>query len=300
MVVDDDDDPKTVPAGNEPAGNQDAPAPTESPEGDEPEGEAETPATDDVLADAADDGQDDDDEGDEGDGQEQKKTRLRRYREQAERLRAENEALRSRGSDSVPSDAAQLQRAFEYAVWQEIGDPPNPADPKYQNDYVALSIDRQAWETDRRQVSRQKRQEFKLMIEQEQARFASRVDDHRDRVVRFKTKVPDYDAVMAKANLPVAPHVERLLLESKKSEQLGYVLAKEASQKTLARLNRMRPEDAAREIGRLEGRLSLPAQTRTQTQARKPITPLKGGGTSPPSQTAQVNAYIKKMYGNNA
>ena len=35
---------------------------------------------------------------------------------------------------------------------------------------------------------------------------------------------------MAKATLPVAPHVERLLLQSKKSERLGYVLGKEREQ----------------------------------------------------------------------
>jgi len=48
-----------------------------------------------------------------------------------------------------------------------------------------------------------------------------------------------------------------------------------------------RGKSAAREIGRLEGRLSLP-NGKSQTQARKPITPLRGSGASPPSGLAKV------------
>jgi hypothetical protein len=110
--------------------------------------------------------------------------------------------------------------------------------------------------------------------------------------------VKDFDEVMSRATLPVAPHVERLLLASKKSDKLTYVLGR--NQAKLAQLNRSSPEEAAREIGRLEGRLSLPSATKTKTQARKPITPLKGSGAAPPSETAAVNAYIKKTYGDRA
>jgi hypothetical protein len=97
---------------------------------------------------------------------------------------------------------------------------------------------------------------------------------------------------MARATLPVMPHVERLLLASKKSDRLTYVLGK--NQAKLAQLNRSSPEEAAREIGRLEGRLSLPP-TKSKTQARKPITPLRGSGASPPSGLAAVNAWAKKQ-----
>ena len=170
-------------------------------------------------------------------------------------------------------------------MWQEIGDPPNPADPKYQDDYVALSI-ASAGMGNRPATSHAPGPREVRDHDQATSKSVSPnlVADHKERVARFKTKVKDFDEVMAKATLPVAPHVERLLLESKKSERLGYVLAK--NQAKLAQLNRMNPEAAAREIGRLEGRLSLPQQPKTQTQARKPITPLKGGGASPPSQTA--------------
>lgn len=300
----DDDDPKTAPApAGRPAGEPEASTPTEQPpEGEQPEGEQtekEAPADDqlDLGEEADEQDEDDDDEGEgEGDEPKRKPKRLERYRRQAERLRAENEALRNRTSGALPPDQVQLQRAFEQRVYEQIGDPPREED--YQNNYVGLERARQVYEFDKRTVMRETAKEFKQAIKQEQDRVADLVADHKERVSRFRTKVKDYDEVMARATLPVAPHVERLLLQSKKSHHLGYVLGR--NQSKLAQLNRMNPEDAAREIGRLEGRLSLPPQTRTQTKARKPITPLKGSGVSPPSGLNAVNAWMKKQYGDRA
>ena len=123
------------------------------------------------------------------------------------------------------------------------------------------------------------------------------VAEHKERVARFRSRVKDFDATMAKATVPVHPHVERLILESKKSHRLMWHLAQDQSK--LVKLNNMSPDAAAREIGRIEGRLSLP-QPKQQTQARKPVTPLRGGGASPSSELSAVNAYIKKQYGDRA
>lgn len=300
----DDDEPKLpleqAPAGR-PANDQQPEAePTEPPEGEQPEGEeteTKPPVDDDDTGDADDeqddDNDDDDDDEEEGDAKPRPK-RIERYRREAERLKAENAALRNRTA-GVPDDQAQLQRAFEYAVHQEIGDPPREED--YKGNYVAFHEARQAWEIDRRQVTRDVRKQFGAAIQQEQHRVAELVAAHKEREARFKKKVPDYDQVMAQAKMPVAPHVERLLIASKKSERLNYALGK--NQAKLAQLNQMSSEEAAREIGRLEGRLSLP-QPKTQTQARKPITPLKGSGASPPSATAARDAWLKKQYGDRA
>jgi hypothetical protein len=298
----DDDDLNTAPAGNEQAGNEKAePPPVEPPEDDQsddqPEGEqAEKKAEPEEELDlGADDEQDDDEDDEEDASPKGEKNRIQRYREQANRLKAENEALRNRGG-SVPNDQAQLQRALEYAVLQKIGDPPQQKD--FGDDYVAFANAKLAYEIDARQVSREVRRDFSTTITQEQERVASQVAEHKERVQRLRGRVKDFDEVMSRATLPVSPHVERLLLASKKSDRLTYVLGK--NQAKLAQLNRMSSEEAAREIGRLEGRLSLPSATRTKTQARKPITPLKGSGAAPPSDTAAVNSYIKKLYGDRA
>jgi hypothetical protein len=292
----DDDDPKTAPAGNAPAGDQKAEAPVEPPEGEQPEGEqTETKADDqeelDLGDEPVDEQEDDEDDDDEGDDKAPKGgKRLQRYREQAARLKAENEALRSRDGGAPPSDQAQLQRALEYAVLQKIGDPPRQED--FGNDYVAFANAKLAYEIDARQVSREVRRDFATAIKTEQDRVSGQVAEHKERVQRLRSRVKDFDEVMARATLPVMPHVERLLLASKKSDRLTYVLGK--NQAKLAQLNRSSPEEAAREIGRLEGRLSLPP-AKSKTQARKPITPLRGSGASPPSGLAAVNAWAKKQ-----
>jgi hypothetical protein len=294
----DDDDPKLpfeqAPEGR-PADEPDAKttAEPESEEQKEPTGKPETEASvkeEDVGA-----IDDEHDEG-EGEGEEDEKTtrkRLDRYREQAERQKAEIEALRSRAAGNIPADVEQFNYAVESTVLQKIGRPPKLEDFK-EGDYVGYNIARQAYETDYRMTRRNVEEKFVERIQQEQMRVADQIAAHKERVDRFKKTVPDYDEVMRNATLPVASHVERLLLQSKTSERLGYHLGKD--QRMLAQLNHMSSEDAARAIGRLEGRLSLPPQSKTQTQARKPITPLRGGGASPPSQLSQVNAVMKKLY----
>lgn len=292
----DDDDPNTAPAGNAPAGNEKAaPPPVEQPEDEPSEGEqAETKAEPEEeldLGDEADDEQDDDEDEGEDDKAPGGGKRLQRYREQTARLKAENEALRTRDNGAPPSDQAQLQRALEYAVLQKIGDPPRQED--FGNDYVAFANAKLAYEIDARQVSREVRRDFATAIKTEQDRVASQVAEHKERVQRLRGRVKDFDEVMARATLPVMPHVERLLLASKKSDRLTYVLGK--NQAKLAQLNRMSSEEAAREIGRLEGRLSQQLPPKTKTQARKPIAPLRGSGASPPSGLAAVNAWAKKQ-----
>lgn len=300
-MIDDDDPKSTGPAPSAPADDK-AVEPTE-PEGEQPESEddAETKAPTDEQ-DVGEDDEQDDDEGEEDDGDDdgeqpkrrQRPTRAERYREQAERLKGEIQELRNRQGGSLPHDQALIQREFERRVYEEIGDPPNPNDPKYKDNYVQLDREISAWENDRRQVVRQVRKELLGDIQREQGRLTGLVADHKERVSRLRTKVKDFDQTMAKATAPVARHVERLILESNRSDRVMWHLARD--QAKLVKLNNMAPEAVAREIGKIEGRLSLP-QPKQQTKARKPITPLRGGGAAPPSGLAAVNAYIKKQYG---
>ena len=183
-------------------------------------------------------------------------------------------------------------RAIEHRVQQEIGEPPKEAD--FKGDYIGFEREMQAYLSEKRVVTREVKKQFVQAVETEQNRMVELVADHKARVAKFKTQIKDYDAIMAKATVRVAPHVERLILHSNKSHHIGLVLAKD--QALLTRLNHSNPEEVARELGRIEGKLSRP-QKPQQTQARKPIAPLKGSGTRPQSQTAARDAYLKKLYG---
>jgi Bacteriophage, scaffolding protein len=299
------DDPKTPePAQDAPAGEQQDRAP-QKPEGDEPKGEAEqTLLEDEEALDLTDDEDEDDeaadDEQQEGDEPKRKEpSRGQRYKRQIDALKAENEALRGRAS-GIPANEAAIITQIEARVRAEIGDPPRQEQFKDADgniDFISFHNEQQAWLNDRRAVTREVKRDMVKAIEAAQAHVATLVDAHKERVAKFRTKVKDWDQVMAGATLPVEPHVERLLIQSKKSAQLSYVLGK--NQGKLAQLNRMDAESAARELGRLEARLSLPPP-KQQTQARKPVKPLRGGGAAPQSQLAQVNALMKKWYGDRA
>ena len=305
----DDDDKPSVPAADSAPADDKTTTTEPEPEGDKPEAEEEeadttTASEDDDAGDKPDDDEGDDEdegEGNDEDGQPKRKaSRAERYRRQAERLKAENEQLRSRPGGSLPSNEAALVRAIEQKVLDEIGPPPRQEefrDAAGNPDYIRFHDEQQAWLHERRAVTRDVKKQFLGALETEQARVGELVTTHKERVQRFRTKVKDFDEVMARATLPVAPHVERLLLESKKSDRITYHLAK--NQPKLAQLNRMSGEEAAREIGRIEGRLSQPPQAKP-TKARKPIAPLRGGGASQPNQNAARDAWLKKTYGDRA
>ena len=303
-MVDDDDPNQSVPAPSGAPADKPEPEADTEPEGDEPEGDTETAAdasdqdADDDAPDDddADDDEDDEDDGADGDEPKRKNSRAERYKRRAEKAEAEAKALRSRSSNgSLPQDDAALVRAIEHRVQQEIGEPPKEAD--FKGDYIGFEREMQAYLSEKRVVTREVKKQFVQAVESEHNRMVELVADHKARVAKFKTQVKDYDAIMAKATVRVAPHVERLILHSNKSHHIGLVLAKD--QALLTRLNHSNPEEVARELGRIEGKLSRP-QKPQQTQARKPIAPLKGSGTRPQSQTAARDAYIKKLYGDRA
>ncbi|MFC0282410.1 hypothetical protein ACFFJB_02055 [Camelimonas abortus] len=74
---------------------------------------------------------------------------------------------------------------------------------------------------------------------------------------------------------------------------LKYHLAKNPAD--LQRLNAMDPLSAARAIGRLEAKLSLPTANRT-SKAPPPTAPIKGGA-GPASDEAKLEAWLKAKYG---
>jgi hypothetical protein len=291
----DDDDPKSpvpapegAPAGDEAAEQKELPLEGDEPESDE--AETEPPVDEDDDGDEP----DDEDEGDEEGVPKRKSSRVLRYKREAEAAKARLEEMRSRVSTtSMPQDKDAVERAYELRVWQEVGNPPDPNDPKYKDNYVRLERDTQAWVNDDRAVRREVRKEFQQRYEQQQSHMAELVSEHKARIARLRPKVKDFDAIMNRATVPVHDHVERLILKSKISDRVSLHLAKD--QNKLVRLNRMSSEDAAREIGIIEGRIRSAAKPKAQTQARKPVTPLRGGGASPTSGLAAINAYMKKQ-----
>lgn len=265
-------------------------------------GKAETPeAGDDPFDDEErtdDDGdeEDVDDEAEDGDADEEakaekakaKKSRSRRYTDRITRLEHENAELRSR-------TAAVSEADISAEVLRRVGAEPQEKD--FPGDYLAYEKEHTAWLLDKRQVTRQVKEDANKDAQARHRQNVERVEKHKERLEDFgKSKVvKDFDKVMLGAkDAKVSPIVEDLILDSDKSGHLTFYFARNPQR--LAAINAMNQRDAAREIGRIEARLSLP-KPKTTTSAPTPKTNRPGGGAGSSSQDQQLDSFLNKTYG---
>ncbi len=267
--------------------------PSEVPgEGAEPEPEAKT--EDDAETPEADGEKDADAESDKGEPEESEKEEQPKKRlSGSERLKrrlaaaeAELQNLRSRSGDGEIS---------KEAVEKLIGPPPKEED--FKGDFLAYERALTVYEMRKANAADRVREQSVQAKTARQTALREAAEAHAERIEEFRSKVKDFDATLkAASNLKAAPHVEEMILDSDKSAHLVYHLAKNPDR--LARLNEMSERDAAREIGRIESRLTLP-QPKKQTEAPPPAKSLKGGA-APSSPEAELGAWLTQKYGKQA
>lgn len=268
-----------------------------APVADEPQAEAEqsevtTETTDEAKTgqEAEADAEGADAAGDDGDEQEDGEKRKRRsgvdrLKRKIAELTAELELQRSRGP--VPADSEAIRRAVE----AEVGQPPKIEDFE---DYFAYERAMTAYEIDRRLAEKEAKRNAAARQAQMAAAQQIALEDFREREAEVAKAIPDYVQTMAQAGaMPASDAVTRLVIESDKGPLLKYHLAKNPGE--LQRLNAMDPLSAARAIGRLEAKLSLPTANRT-SKAPPPTAPIKGGA-GPASDEAKLEAWLKAKYG---
>lgn len=229
-------------------------------------------------------------EGEEEDKPKKRRSGVDRLKRERDALRTEVEILRSR------APAANDSAAIEAVVLNKIGDAPKEAD--YQ-DWFAYERALNAYETDKRIVTREVKGQAEQAASQTNARVQDLIEDFNERCTEAAAKIPDFAEVVGKTTdrtHPVSPVVGQLILESEKGPLLQYHFAKNADD--LRRINALPPLAAAREIGKIEARLSL-AKPTTSTKAPPPVAAPKGGA-APSSQEARMEAYLQKQYGKRA
>lgn len=139
--------------------------------------------------------------------------------------------------------------------------------------------DRAKTETDRRQADHKREQTLA----------------HLERVEEAKETIADWDQVIGSAKgLTIHEDVMSLIIESDKSPLLAYHLAKNPDK--LRELNSMSAREQAREIGRLEGSIRMPAGKK-QTTAPPPPKNLQGGVPTPASwaQSDNMDDFAKGL-----
>lgn len=273
--------------------------PAKEPAADDSESDdAETDDESDPFADDESEGdgddEEDDSEGDESDDEQgdhnkpKKRSRTDRYTDRIKNLEAEVSQLRSRTT-------AVSDEAIAAEVVRRIGVEPQEKD--FPGDYLGYEKEHTAWLLDKRQETRKVKAEAQQDVEASHRQNVERVGAHKERLTQFGKSgaVKDFDKVMAGAkDAKVSPVVEDLILDSDKSGHLTFYFARNPGR--LAAINAMNQRDAAREIGRIESRLSLP-KPKTKTEAPKPKATRPGGGASTSSQDAEIDSFLNKTYG---
>lgn len=256
-------------------------ADAETPEGGEDEGQPKADAKPEGEdADKGDDDQDDDSDEDKP----RKESRSARLRRQLAALRAENEALKR----SPQADAGKPGAAEKGA------DDPAPKFDDYQGDWDRYDADRIKWAA-RQAIRDDRAAQERTSAEARQRDYeAALLADFQGAQAQARKAIKDFDEVVGKAaDIRVAPHVTTLVLESEKSALLQYHLAQKPA--LVEELNALSEREAARRIGRLEARLSLPTPKKA-TSAPRPVDAPKGGA-APSSPEADIDAWLSKTYG---
>ena len=265
----------------------DAPSEPEKPQADKPEAEPE-------KKDEAETEKDGEDEEETSEEPKPKKAsgsaRLKSRIAVLEAQLAERDASRPPAAGGV--DAQKL----DAAVVAEIGPPPKESD---YADFLAFERALTAYESAtisaRMMIRRELAAETGRTERVARERTATVLAEHQERLDQLETALPGARKKIetAGADLQVAPHVGQLVLESEKSAHLQLHLVEHPEK--LAELNRMPPLMAAKALGALEARLSLP-KPRTATNAPTPPKAVKGAA-SPSSPDADLSAWLKRKYG---
>lgn len=226
-------------------------------------------------------------EGEGGEDKPKKRSGIQRMQDRIARLEDELASARS------AAPAAGEDRAA--AIEKEIGPAPKEDDFK---DWAAFE-DAKAEHRIRKALAEQRfddraadasRRQSATQVAQREAALEA----FQDRLDETRGKIPDFDKALAEAKgREVKPHVTELIVESEKGGLLAYYLAKNPD--VLTKLNGMTERQATKEVGRLEGRLTL-AKPKTATAAPAPAKQVSGS-SKPSSPDSDLDAWLAKQYG---
>jgi len=192
---------------------------------------------------------------------------IARLRAQNDRLEEMVKALLPRQGGDSPADAVE---------------PREPArEPKQEDfqDYGQYLEARAVWAAesavDKRLTSERERYQEssrKQALEAAQTRYNERLDEARE-------KYEDFDDVAFAEDVHIEDTMANAIMDSEIGPDIQYYLGSYPQE--AARIARLSPVGQAREIGRLEAKLSAPPPPKRTTSAPPPVTPVTGKGAAP-------------------
>ena len=252
--------------------------------------------TDDHEPEAAEDaeGQEETQPASDQDGDEEKispsKARRERRKRTELRLLKESEAQARR---ELEDTKARLQRLEELA---QASQPPKQEDYPNYDDFLAAKMahtsmaaldSRQKAELEK-ELERQT-QTIQGISQREQQEMAR---DWADQAEDARRKYADFDKVVSAPDVPITPTMARMITASDTGADVAYYLGTNKAE--AARIAQMSDLDAARSIGAIEARLSLP-QVKTQSTTPDPVTPVRPKGAAQKRPEDMTHAEFARL-----
>jgi hypothetical protein len=167
--------------------------------------------------------------------------------------------------------------------------PPDPQKFSTLQEYIKAQAQFEA-----KQIVKQDREESRKRESetQSQRRLQEAGSKFEERAQSLREKHPDFDDVAFDEYLPITDAMRDAMLDSEVGPELLYYLGNNLRE--AARISRLSPYAAAREIGKLEAK--LPDLAKPTTGAPAPITPVKpkSAASEGPSEGDDMKDWIKK------
>lgn len=212
-------------------------------------------------------------------GQPEEKSRSQARRERREAAIRHREERAKEESARVADLETRLKRIKDSADRQQA-----PSESDFP-DVIEYAAARALWkqrQEDARNNIEEISAEVKAAREREDTEKSLILNERREafeeQAAEAKSRYTDFDQVMqvaARADVVSEPVAEMILLSDRPAD-LAYYLG--ARPELARRISALPPVHAAREIGRIEAILSVPA-SKTETKAPDPINPVRGSGT---------------------
>lgn len=231
----------------------------------------------------------DEEKGEEGQEEKKKLSGSQRLKRRLTAVEAEFLELQRQNEELQSKLAPEPQKDGKPGVDRE------PTEADFPNDYFAYERSWSAWNTRqvirdelgrREQATKQKDQD-RALVEYRQ----ERIEALHEQAETVRERIADFDKVVNSATgVPVSQELANELLASDKAALLQYYLAKNPDK--VRELNSLNGRELAREMGRLEARVHLPASKKA-TQADPPLSQPRGGAAPPVNlATADMDTYV--------
>jgi hypothetical protein len=171
--------------------------------------------------------------------------KLTRQRKEAEEFARNEYNLRmqsERRARELEEELSSFKAKAPQAQPREDAEP-KPSDFKDAVEYTNALVD---WKVKQKLNEREQQQQQQREADERNAR----IQTWNERQEAAKAEIDDYEDVVGAADVPIRPYLQEAIVESEIGPRLAYHFAKNPAE--LERLNKLSPDSALRELGKLE------------------------------------------------